>query len=71
MHNIPVNINMIGMANSVDPDNLGLCCLYMLSCPNMLGHCGDLNPKYMLKNVDGMADSADPGSVLFVHTPLS
>ena len=22
-----------------------------------------------VKNVDGMADSADPGSVLFVHTP--
>ena len=69
MHNI--NIKMIGMANSVDPDNLGLYCLYMLSCSNMLGHCGDLNPKYMLKNVDGMADFADPGSVLFVHTPLS
>ena len=24
-----------------------------------------------VKNADGMAGSADPGSVLFVHTPLS
>ena len=62
---------MGGMANSADPDHLGLRCLYMLFCPNMWGHCGDVNPKYMIKNAGGMANSADPGSVLFVHTPLS
>ena len=35
--------------NSADPDHLGLCCLYMLFCPNMWGHCGDVNSKYMIK----------------------
>ena len=61
------------MANSLDPDNLGLCCLYMLFCPNMLGHCGDVNPKYKFKMrmvwqiVQTLIKS---GSALFVHTLL-